>query len=196
MSTADAPKTSPRPASDRCPDFREILRESHPDDRLIEQIVHCFHKQLEGFARYQCKNRENAEDALQDALLTMLASIGSYRSDGPLEAWLKKLLVSSCSRLRRGRKNNPNLHLTVEDTKLADNTIDQESLAILSDQTQRLSALVDRLDEPNRSLLLRHEGADVSIKQLAHEFDLSTESVKSRLKRSRAKLREWLLATS
>ncbi|RLB64207.1 MAG: SigE family RNA polymerase sigma factor, partial [Deltaproteobacteria bacterium] len=61
---------------------------------------------------------------------------------------------------------------------------------------ERLELLEDvlaKIAEPNRSLLLLHEGRDRSVAELAQQFDLSPEAVKARLKRTRGIVRQRLL---
>jgi len=177
----------------QCPDFATILKEADPDDALVNQIVSCFYESMVGFAQYKCGNATMAEDTVQDTMLTMIKSLKSYRGDAPLDSWLRALVVSSCSRMRRGRKNDPNFHrplLIDESDKSADGT--EEDL-LLMERFNQLLSVIDNLEDLNRNLLLEHEGQDISIDVLAQKYNLTPEAVKSRLKRSRAKVREQLL---
>jgi len=178
---------------DTCPDFASILKDTDPDDKILEQIIHCFYEQLKVFANWKCKSTHQAQDTLQDTMLTLMTSLSSYRGDAPLNSWLKKLVVSSCSRMKRGRKNNPNLHVEYDDFSTSSETVDQDMKLVISEQSDKLFKLLDTIDEPNRSLLLLHEGEDYSIQELAKRYELTSEAVKSRLKRTRAKMRETLL---
>lgn len=178
----------------QCPDFAAILRNADPNEKLLNQIVSCFYNSLSGFALYKCGNAAIAEDTLQDTMLTMMKSLQNYRGDAPLDAWLRALVVSSCSRSRRGRKNDPNLHSPLIDDEKDDTSGKTEDDLILKENFNQLLSLIDDLGEPNRSLLLEHESEDASIESLAGKYRLTPEAVKSRLKRSRAIVREKLMA--
>jgi RNA polymerase sigma-70 factor (ECF subfamily) len=181
----------------RCPDFARILRSSAPDATLAEQITDCFEQEMRQVTRHHCSSAAMADDAYQDALVRMLESLPSYRGEAPLQFWLRKLVLTACARLRRGRKNDPAFNVPLE-------ALPEESGALSLDQQQEMERLVrersevlavvlDETPEPNRSLLLLHEGQDVSLGELTERFDLTLDGVKSRLKRTRSLLRGRLL---
>ncbi len=181
----------------RCPDFAQILRTTPADAETQEQIVVCFYEEMSKAARHICRDGILAEDAVQEAMATGLRVLHTYRGDAPLQYWLRKLVVSSCNRLRRGRKNNPRLHVPLAqgDAERADAAIRpaQEMEVLLSERLALLAEALSDVPEPNRSLLLRHEGEEVPLKDLADELELSVEAVKARLKRTRAQVRASLL---
>ncbi len=182
----------------RCPDFAEILRDTSPDRSMFEQIAECFSDRLEEFARYVCRDDATGKDAFQDAMIAAMTHLDSYRGDSPIEGWLRRIVVSACSRIRRGLKNDPAMNRPLEDVEggraMADSKADQELQFLLKERLELLSREIDNLDEPNRSLLRRHDVEEVPIADLAAEFEMTAEAVKSRLKRGRAQVRERLLA--
>jgi RNA polymerase sigma factor (sigma-70 family) len=184
--------TYPKPRV--CPDFRRLLAEADPDAAVIDQIARCYRTQLLGFARARCRDPALAEDTVQETMLSLMRALQSYRGDGPLEAWLNRLVVTSCSRLRRGKANEAGLHDDIETTPLADKADNQEATLLLSEQMSVLAAALSKVPEPNRTLLLRHEADDEPLDRLAVEFGLTVDGVKARLKRTRAELRTTLLA--
>jgi RNA polymerase sigma-70 factor (ECF subfamily) len=185
--------------SARCPDFASLLREARPDGALSEQLVTCFGHELERQARQRCRNQALAEDAAQDALVGALENLGSFRGDAPIEAWLRRLVLSACSRLTRGRKNAPAYNLPLDelprDVEAGAEGGDglQERAVLLSERLALLREALADLSEPNRELLLAHEAEDEPIAALARRFGTTQEGVKSRLKRARAQLRARLL---
>jgi RNA polymerase sigma-70 factor (ECF subfamily) len=60
---------------------------------------------LRGFALSLCRNREQAEDLLQGALLLACANIDSFAAGTSMQAWLFTILrnhfYSECRRQRR-----------------------------------------------------------------------------------------------
>ncbi len=191
--------TSPTPGipAAQCPDFAEILRQSTPDRSLFEQIAECFSDRLEEFAKFVCRDETKGKDAFQDAMIAAMTHLDTYRGDSPIDAWLRRIVVTSCSRLRRGKKNDPAVNRPL-DTKeatsaLADKTPDQELRLILKERLELVHREIEALEEPNRSLLMLHDIKEVPIADLSRQFDMTQEAVKSRLKRSRAVVRERLL---
>jgi RNA polymerase sigma factor (sigma-70 family) len=150
-------------------------------------------------ARRFCRCKTLSDDAYQDAVIAFIVSLPSYRREAPLKLWLRRLLMSACARLRRGRRNNPayNLPLDVvaDDRDGLAQAPSQERRLLRQERLASLTLSLDGLDQLNRSLLLQHEGEGVSIDDLALRHGLSRDAVKSRLKRSRALLRTRLSAT-
>ena len=181
----------------RCPDFARILRERPPDDSLRETIAECFYTEMAKVAHHRCGDPTLAEDALQDGLLKALDALGSFRGEGPMQFWLRRLVITACHRMRRSRKNDPSIHVPVESLGEAAEpaTVEppQEVSVLLDERLGLLSNVLEELDADNRTLLLLHEGEDVPLDELAEQQGLSVNAVKGRLKRTRQKLRVRLL---
>jgi len=182
----------------QCPDFAEIIRDSKPDESLFEQIAACFSNRLSEFAKFYCRDESLGMDAFQDAMIAMMRYLDTYRGDASIEKWLRRIVVSSCSRLRRGKKNDPSVNLPFEESKQSpegfDASADQELRLMLIERLELVQAEIKRLKEPNSTLLVLHDVEEVPISELAERFDMTEEAVKSRLKRSRAQVREQILA--
>ena len=178
----------------RCPDFAAILRESPATGSIRDQVVACFYSEMVRYARRRCPDPGLAEDAAQAAAVTTLESLPSFRGDAPMLAWLRRLVVSACSRLTRGRKNDPAWNRPLEQAAEPAQEAGQEWRVMLAERVEILSEVLAEVPEPNRSLLLLHEGEDVPLAELAERFGLSIDGVKARLKRTRKHVRVRLLA--
>lgn len=183
----------------QCPDFAEIIKETTPDHSLFEQIAGCFAGRLESFAKYYCQDPNLGKDAFQDAMISAMKYLETYRGDSPIESWLRRIVVSACSRLRRGKKNSPAINIPLDAAaeadvgSSADEAPEQELRLMLVERLMMVQNEIGKLKEPNRSMLMLHDVEEVPIAELTERFQMSTESVKSRLKRSRAAVRQNLL---
>jgi RNA polymerase sigma-70 factor (ECF subfamily) len=180
----------------KCPDFARIVRESTPDRSIFEQIAVCFSDRLEDFAKYVCRDETSGKDAFQDAMVSAMTYLDTYRGDSPIEPWLRKIVVSACSRLRRGKKNSPAVNKPIESTDdpdLTDNTPSQELRLMLAQRLDLVRREIEALEEPNRTLLELHDVQEIPIKEIVAKFQMSEDAVKSRLKRSRSQVRANLL---
>ncbi len=180
-----------------CPDFARIVKESTPDESLFRQIAECFSGRLKSFAKYVCKDETKGQDAFQDAMIAAMTYLDTYRGVSPIEPWLRRIVVTACSRQRRGKKNDENLNRSMESLKgeLPDNAAgpDQELIMMLKERLDLVQDEISSLREPDRSLLELHDIQETPITDLASRFELSTEAVKSRLKRARATVRDNLM---
>jgi RNA polymerase sigma-70 factor, ECF subfamily len=195
--TENQTNATPHPAT-KCPDFAEILQETSPDHSLFEQIATCFAERLESFAKYYCKDPTLGKDAFQDAMVSAMRYLDTYRGESPIESWLRRIVISACSRLRRGKKNSPSANLPLDNIPhpiAADGqtSADQEIRLMISERLMLVQNEIDKLKEPNRTMLMLHDVEEVPIAALTDQFQMTEESVKSRLKRSRATVRQNLL---
>ena len=180
----------------QCPDFKTILQSGEKVNNLHDLIVECFLSDMQKVAQKLCRNQTLAEDAVQDAVLSTITNLNSFRGEAPLKVWLSRLVRTACSRMRRGRKNSAEFNQPLEApgiiNKIDSVTPNQELQLLISERIDILYDVLKKEKEPNRSLLLLHEGQGLTIAELSEQFDLTTESVKSRLKRTRAKVRKKL----
>ncbi|MCP4199699.1 MAG: RNA polymerase sigma factor [Proteobacteria bacterium] len=194
--TENLPEILKGPA-EQCPDFAELVKQSSPDESLFEQIVACFSDRLTNFAKYYCRDDNLGKDAFQEAMISTMTYLDTYRGDSPIEPWLRRIVTSACSRLRRGKINDPSINIPIaqgeEGPILADSAPNQELRLIIAERMELVYREIDKLKEPNRSLLMLHDVKEVPISALTDQFDMTEEAVKSRLKRSRAEVRSQLL---
>ena len=183
----------------KCPDFAAIVRESNVDSSLFEQIATCYSRKLEGFATSYCRDHHLGKDAFQEAMLTAFTKLESFRGDSPIEPWLRRIVVTSCSRLRRGKKNDPKINTSFDaasgDSVFTDESPSQEWNLIMAQSLKHLQTHMETLKEPNRSMLIAHDMHEEPIDELASRFEMTEDAVKSRLKRSRQKIREAVLTS-
>jgi RNA polymerase sigma-70 factor, ECF subfamily len=155
------------------------------DIRALDHLAREYGARLLAVARRRCDLREDAEDAVQQALLAAGAAMTGFRGDGSPLAWLSTLVARTCYRMNR--KVAPTLEVvdvpcTCDDpAAIAER---RELGAVIGEALMSLSR-TDRL-----AFLLSAEG--VTSVEIAERFSLSHDAVRSRLKRVRKRLREAL----
>jgi RNA polymerase sigma-70 factor, ECF subfamily len=158
------------------------------DAEALDQITRCYSQRLLQAGRRHCRTMSEAEDAVQDALITA-AHLPDLERDSSLEGWLVKVVASACRRIGRGQKNAPHLHET--DVELGAEGDPEEAAA-----RRELASLLERtlleLTPTDRSILLLAELEDFSAAEIGAELDLSEGAVRTRLSRLRRRVAESL----
>ncbi len=150
---------------------------------------------LYNFARYLCRDPAQAEDLVQDAFARALDAESSFVLGSNLKAWLFRILRNAFLDARRRQRKSPltaheenELEATVSDDWLrGDIEIDRLRGLVARD----IEAALSRLSDEGRSvILLDLEGFTET--EIASVMDTAVGTVKSRLARARAALREEL----
>ncbi|WP_083266817.1 RNA polymerase sigma factor SigM [Mycobacterium porcinum] len=83
----------------------ELLAAHVAGDRYaFEELVHRHHRQLRRLAFLTSHHHEDADDAVQEALLSAHRTAASFRHDCAVSSWLYRIVVNAClDRVRRSR---------------------------------------------------------------------------------------------
>lgn len=178
------------PLVDRC-DRDELLRLMRAGDLVaLDRMTRCYGERLIATGRRHCRGEEEARDAVQDALLAAGEHLQDYRAEGSVEGWLVRMVIRACGRQRRGRKNDPLLH--VREASLTSAAASPEQLAARGELAIALGEALGALSPTDRLIVLLAEGEDWTGPEISAELGLTPGAVRSRLSRARRRLRERL----
>jgi RNA polymerase sigma-70 factor (ECF subfamily) len=134
-------------------------------------------------------NREDAADAVQDALISAYRRADSFRGDSAVTTWLHRIVVNACLDLIRRRKARPTDPLPEHEDR--DESLSQAVDADAADRrVQQLEVLaaLRTLPEEQRAALVLVDMEGYSVEETARMLDCAPGTVKSRCARGRAKL--------
>ena len=142
-----------------------------------------------------CGNREDAEDALAEALFAALKASDQLQRPEYFQAWLSKIGTRSCARMRIRERLVQ--FTSVEDLEahgfeLSDAEIGPAKAAELSALKNCVTGAIELLPETYREVYLRREILEEKAEDVASALGLSLPAVKSRLHRAREMMREAL----
>lgn len=139
--------------------------------------------------------KANAEDLLQDVLTRLYEQRAGLARIEDLKPWLSRVLYNRFVDTDRGAKRRP-LTLVGDVTELeAGLTTDEADPAALTAAAQnarRLEQSLGRLSEDQRALLLMHDAEGYTLREIEAMTGTPSGTLKSRLSRARARLRELL----
>ncbi len=142
-----------------------------------------------------CNNSDDAAELTQDTFVKVIENIGSFRRNSSFYTWLFRVGVNEAINFCRRRFNAPTLTLetAAAAAALADRADNDPS--VLAQQKEVITLLTEaigRLDEDHRVALVLRDIEQMSYTQIAEVLDIELGTVKSRLSRARAMLRELL----
>ncbi|HTO58861.1 MAG TPA: sigma-70 family RNA polymerase sigma factor [Pseudomonadales bacterium] len=131
---------------------------------------------------------ESARDASQEAFLEAYLQLGALREAAAFPAWLRTLVVKHCDRVTRRRR----VRLASIDAASEVPSPECDPLAGLADDERArwLRLAVEGLPPRERAVVALHYFADVPGPELARFLELPLSTIKRRLRRARARLRD------
>jgi RNA polymerase sigma-70 factor (ECF subfamily) len=159
----------------------ELLAAHIAGDRYaFEELFYRHHRQLHRLARLTSRNREDAADALQDAMLSAHRGAGSFRHDAAVSSWLYRIVINAC--LDRMRRSGSHLTTALEDVHPVPDRTSQVETAIVVQRALR------RLPVEQRAAVVAVDMHGYSIADTAQLLGVAEGTVKSRCARARARL--------
>ncbi|HLK60255.1 MAG TPA: sigma-70 family RNA polymerase sigma factor [Chthonomonadaceae bacterium] len=129
---------------------------------------------------YAClRNRDEAEDTVQEAFVRIYQALGRFRSSECWGAWTMRIVRNLCTdALRRRRRKNFPLE---EASEVSDRGPSPEQFMLASARTRELNAAIAALPEKYRIPLLMHYGSGRTYREIALALGLSESTIGGRL---------------
>jgi RNA polymerase sigma factor (sigma-70 family) len=163
-------------------------------------LILTYQSQVYNLARYILHDDAAADDATQEAFISAYRALGDFRG-GSFRAWLMRIVTNACYDDLRHRKRRPAVSWDdFEDLDEDANPylVDHGESPEESVQRGELGALLDRalagLPQDQRMVLVLVDRLGYTYEEVAQVLSMRIGTVKSRLYRARARMREALLA--
>jgi RNA polymerase sigma factor (sigma-70 family) len=171
------------------------------DTTAFEALMRRYNARLFRVARAILKDDAEAEDALQEAYLAAYGHIASFRSDATLSTWLTRIVINEAlGRLRRRKRDvvlpfAPTAHNDQDEEAPIvsdDPSASPEAAALRAELRRLLERRIDELPVGFRTAFLLREVEELSVEETAQCLSIPEPTVRSRLFRARALLRDSL----
>lgn len=140
-------------------------------------------------------NRDDAEDASQDAWMKAYSHLNTFDGRAKFSTWLTRIAINSSLMILRRKRSHPesSMEITDGDTwqhwEIADQTKNVEDLYARHERVERLRRAICCLQPTLRNVVEIHQSNDRSVKEVAELAGISVAATKSRLLRARKTLR-------
>lgn len=178
---------------------KQLVADAKKGDRkALARLVEVYQEPIYHTALKMTKNREDAEDVLQETFVTMVEKLDQFRGDARLYTWLYRIAVNNVYKRTRQTQKREAVDIDDPDVRQihgSDLSEWPEVQELLGERDWIRDVLADALDElPEiyRTIFVLRDIQGLSIKETMKILDISESNVKVRLMRARNYLRDKL----
>ena len=186
-----------------------MLESTHSDRQVVDAVLagdrEAFRVLVEresqpviGACRRILGDPVEAQDAAQDAFTQAYQALATFRGDGPFGAWLHRIAVRVAIGRLAARRNAITLDGETVDPRAAmlRSDDDPEAVALDGEDRAAILAAVSALPDSQRDVVMLRFYGDFSLDEIAQLTSHPLGTVKSRLSRGVASLRDQLTPRS
>jgi RNA polymerase sigma-70 factor (ECF subfamily) len=178
------------------PDEELLRRVLDGDTGLFEVIMRRYNQRLYRVVRAILGSANDVEDAMQQAYLNAFVHLDQFADRASFSTWLTKIAVHEA--LARARSRRPAASvLPIDEMAMDDAASTQpnpEHQAFAGELRRMLESAVDALPQDYRVVFMLRQIEGLSTQETADSLEINEDTVKTRLHRARALLREELYA--
>ncbi|MFG2573560.1 RNA polymerase sigma factor SigM [Streptomyces sp. NPDC048481] len=167
-----------------------LTRHVEGDPDAFGELVRRHRDRLWAVALRTLGDREEAADAVQDALVSAYRAAHTFRGQSAVTTWLHRITVNAC--LDRARKSASRKTSPVDDTERLEQLLEPHESAAApaerNDLHRQLLEALGTLPPDQRSALVLVDMQGYPVAEAARVLDVPTGTVKSRCARGRARL--------
>lgn len=165
----------------------------------FEKLMRRYNQRLFRTARAILKDDAAAEDVAQEAWVAAWRNLGTFRKEAGLATWLTRIVVNQALQtLRRMKPERVVVPLDGRDDEvdLLESVADPAPRAMpekamqAAEMRQLIERKIDELPEAFRAVFMLREVEELSVEETAACLDVPEATVRTRLYRARARLRE------
>ena len=179
---------------DRPLDEAELVERARRGDlEAWETIVRAYQGIAFRTAYVLAGNAADAEEAAQDGFVNAQRALGRFRRGAPLRPWLLRIVANEARNRRRSAGRRERLVLRAAAESRPGGAVPSPEAALVAREDQeRLLAAVEQLPDVHRDAIACRYFLELSEEETAAALGVRRGTVKSRLARALARLRENL----
>jgi RNA polymerase sigma-70 factor (ECF subfamily) len=169
------------------------------DTRAFEELVERYERKIFRLTMNITRNREDAEDAMQEAFLKSYTHLKDFEGGSRFYTWLVRIAANEAlMKLRKRRPNQVSLDEPIQGEddlmplEIEDWGPSPEQRFAQTEMQTILAGVIDELEPDYRVTFALRDVENLSTEETAKALGISTAAVKSRLLRARLKLRQKL----
>jgi RNA polymerase sigma-70 factor (ECF subfamily) len=169
------------------------------DEKSYRELVERYQAQVLSLATRMVRRQEDAEDLTQETFVRMFRALDRYDPTRSFPAWLFTIASRLCIDHLRRRKFDP-VPLTQHDRRtdeeydidVEDPGLTPDVQAVHAEEERRAGDLIESLPPHYRIVVMLRHQQDLSYEEIAEALNLPLGTVKARIHRARALLKQRL----
>ena len=154
-----------------------------------EALYNRFSPRMLGVCYRFAKNREDAEDMLQEGFIKVFTQMHQYRNEGALEGWIRRIIVHTCiNHLKKNKKFSESLDIIHANSV----HINEEMIPSIM-QAKQVVECIRMLPLGYRTVLNLYAIEGFPHKEIAAILDIEESTSRSQYTRAKAMLEEILI---
>ena len=176
----------------RTEDAELVDRAQHGDTDAYGELVRRYQAVATRTAYVITGAAADAEDAAQDGFAKAYFALHRFRPGAPFRPWLLRIVANEAKNRRKAAGRRPTVDLSVaEDRPSGDTALSPEAAALASERRESVLAALRKLREEDRLVIAYRYFLELSEAEMADALGVARGTVKSRLSRALARLREF-----
>jgi RNA polymerase sigma factor (sigma-70 family) len=156
--------------------------------RAQSQLYNKFSAGMLGICLRYCRNLEDAEDVLQEGFIKVFRSIHSFRGEGSIGGWIKRIMINTAITHIKKIMTTGYGQVELNDTIDFEEPEDEE-IVFQPVDSERLLTYIQELPEGYRTVLNLYVFEGYTHKEIAESLSISENTSKTQLFKARKFLR-------
>lgn len=172
------------------------------DSHAFSELVKRYEQTIYGFSFKVCRNKEKAEETLQDTFINVYRKLDQFNGESKFSTWLYSIVTNNCLMKRRKRKIDEEM-VYLDEPPIGDDDANDRltipswtetpaELLMRGELRSHLDEAIQKLSLDYRIVFILRDIENKGAEETAKILKLSVPAVKSRLRRARVFLREQL----
>jgi RNA polymerase sigma-70 factor (ECF subfamily) len=179
---------------------RLVARLKKRDEAAFNHFVRVYQQRVFALVLRMLGNKAEAQDLSQEVFITVFKSIDSFRGDARLGTWLYRIAINHCkNRIKYLDRRSTRAHDAIDDAHEGD-VVDggvvggrphrPDEVAEGTELERAVRTALAGLEDDHRELIVLRDLEGLAYEEIVQITGLPDGTVKSRLHRARAALRE------
>jgi RNA polymerase sigma-70 factor (ECF subfamily) len=182
-----------------------VLRLKANEDAAYDELVRVYHASIFHVAYRMLGDSAEASDVVQEIFLKVFRNIGGFKGEAALKTWIFKIAFSEIlNRLRWWKRRYRYSTVSLDDNPstngnghnghyVADSRPTPEEVLASKEQETAIQQALSKLSSDHRSIIVLRDIEGFSYGEIADVLGISMGTVKSRIARARADLKQSLM---